>query len=219
MNSDQCGRGALACRDIFSPHPTRPEATEGDLLSERAGGDVPMRVLAIGAHPDDIELGCGAVLLAHRRRGDPVDLLVMTAGGRGPQDARSRVAEQEDAAALLGAGLRWGAFEDGRCRTGAKPWTSALRWAWASRTAELIPKPGGRPCASQVHCQSVRSQIPVEPRRSRPIRLRRDSPADARGLASSAPERVLGEHCRLRSLDDDTGRPGFPSSICRSRRR
>ena len=72
-----------------------------------------MNVLAIGAHPDDIELGCGAALLAHRRRGDRVDLLVMTTGGRGPQDARSRVAEQEDAAALLGAGLRWGAFEDG----------------------------------------------------------------------------------------------------------
>ncbi|MCA1670813.1 MAG: PIG-L family deacetylase [Actinobacteria bacterium] len=70
-----------------------------------------MNVLVIGAHPDDIELGCGAALLAHRRRGDRVDLLVMTTGGRGPQDARSRVAEQEDAAALLGAGLIWGAFE------------------------------------------------------------------------------------------------------------
>lgn len=80
-----------------------PEKTEGER----------MNVLAIGAHPDDIELGCGAALLAHRRRGDPVDLLVMTAGGRGPQDERSRVAEQEDAAAVLGAGLRWGSFEDG----------------------------------------------------------------------------------------------------------
>jgi LmbE family N-acetylglucosaminyl deacetylase len=72
-----------------------------------------MNVLAIGAHPDDIELGCGAALLAHRRRGDRVHLLVMTAGGRGPQDDRSRVEEQEDAAALLGAGLLWGTFEAG----------------------------------------------------------------------------------------------------------
>jgi LmbE family N-acetylglucosaminyl deacetylase len=72
-----------------------------------------MNVLAIGAHPDDIELGCGAALLAHRRRGDEVSLLVMTTGEQGPQDARSRVREQEDAAALLGAGLFWGGFKDG----------------------------------------------------------------------------------------------------------
>ncbi len=72
-----------------------------------------MNVLAIGAHPDDLELGCGAALLAHSRRGDQVHLLVMTAGTSGPQDVRSRIAEQEDAAALLGATLHWGGFEDG----------------------------------------------------------------------------------------------------------
>jgi hypothetical protein len=27
-------------------------------------------VLAVGAHPDDIELGCGGAPLAHRARGD-----------------------------------------------------------------------------------------------------------------------------------------------------
>jgi LmbE family N-acetylglucosaminyl deacetylase len=37
-----------------------------------------MNVLAVGAHPDDIELGCGAALLAHRRAGHAVTLLVMT---------------------------------------------------------------------------------------------------------------------------------------------
>lgn len=72
-----------------------------------------MRVLAIGAHPDDIELGCGATLLAHHRRGDQIALLVMTTGERGPQDARSRMSEQEDAARILGAELLWGGFEDG----------------------------------------------------------------------------------------------------------
>lgn len=72
-----------------------------------------MKVVAVGAHPDDIELGCGATLLKHRERGDHVTLLVMTTGERGPQDARSRIAEQEDAAALLGADLRWGGFTDG----------------------------------------------------------------------------------------------------------
>ena len=75
--------------------------------------DQAQRVLAIGAHPDDIELGCGATLLAHRARGDKVSMLVMTAGERGPQDARSRVREQEEAAAMLGADLFWGEFLDG----------------------------------------------------------------------------------------------------------
>jgi LmbE family N-acetylglucosaminyl deacetylase len=77
-----------------------------------------MRVLAVGAHPDDIELGCGGTLLAHRTRGDEVTLLVMTTGERGPQDAKSRIREQEDAAALLDAGLLWGGFQDGEVDEG-----------------------------------------------------------------------------------------------------
>lgn len=72
-----------------------------------------MRVLAVGAHPDDIELGCGGALLAHRARGDDITLLVMTTGEEGPQDARSRIREQEDAASTLGATLLWGGFPDG----------------------------------------------------------------------------------------------------------
>lgn len=72
-----------------------------------------MNVLAIGAHPDDIELGCGAALLAHRRAGHAVTMLVMTAG-LGPAERRARPDEQEEAAALLRAGLMWGGFEDGK---------------------------------------------------------------------------------------------------------
>ncbi|HVT75505.1 MAG TPA: PIG-L deacetylase family protein [Acidimicrobiales bacterium] len=72
-----------------------------------------MNVVAIGAHPDDIEIGCGASLAAHRARGDNVTLLVMTTGEQGPQASCSRVTEQEDAAAVLGAGLVWAGFEDG----------------------------------------------------------------------------------------------------------
>jgi LmbE family N-acetylglucosaminyl deacetylase len=72
-----------------------------------------VNVLAVGAHPDDIELGCGGALLAHKERGDRLGLLVMTTGEQGPQASRSRVLEQEDAAAILGAELLWGGFEDG----------------------------------------------------------------------------------------------------------
>jgi LmbE family N-acetylglucosaminyl deacetylase len=72
-----------------------------------------MNVLAVGAHPDDIELGCGGALLAHREAGDRIAMLVMTTGEQGPQAARSRVLEQIDAAAILGAELVWGGFDDG----------------------------------------------------------------------------------------------------------
>ena len=72
-----------------------------------------LNVLAIGAHPDDIELGCGAALLAHRRAGHAVTMLVMTSG-LGPAERRARPDEQEEAAALLRAGLMWGGFEDGK---------------------------------------------------------------------------------------------------------
>ena len=61
-------------------------------------------VLAIGAHPDDIELGCGGALLAHVAAGDDVTMLVITGGENGPGDGArgaGRRAEQERAAQLL----------------------------------------------------------------------------------------------------------------------
>jgi LmbE family N-acetylglucosaminyl deacetylase len=71
-----------------------------------------LSVLAVGAHPDDIELGCAATLLAHRARGDAVAMLVMSRGELGPQDERPRLTEQEAAAEVLGAELYWGDFRD-----------------------------------------------------------------------------------------------------------
>jgi LmbE family N-acetylglucosaminyl deacetylase len=71
-------------------------------------------VLAVGAHPDDIELGCGATLLAHAAAGDRVTMLVMTGGENGPGHggADLRHTEQRRAAATLGAQLRWGGLRD-----------------------------------------------------------------------------------------------------------
>ncbi|MGQ0823644.1 MAG: PIG-L deacetylase family protein [Actinomycetota bacterium] len=72
---------------------------------------VPVRVLAIGAHPDDIEFGCGATLAKWAAAGAAVHLCVCTDGAKGtwdPQaDLRALVAtreeEQRDAAEVLGA--------------------------------------------------------------------------------------------------------------------
>jgi LmbE family N-acetylglucosaminyl deacetylase len=77
-----------------------------------------MNVLAIGAHPDDVELGCGGALLAHHAMGHRIVLLVMTTGERGPQAARSRIQEQQDAAQMLDARVYWGDFEDGEVPEG-----------------------------------------------------------------------------------------------------
>lgn len=73
-----------------------------------------LSVLAVGAHPDDIELGCGGTLVAHSRRGDSVALLILTDGNGRPQSAPgARVAEAEAAAAMLGASrVFWGNLDD-----------------------------------------------------------------------------------------------------------
>src|SRR5438045_2686234 len=96
-----------------------------------------VNVLAVGAHPDDIELGCGGALIAHRRKGHRVSLLVMTTGERGPQASRSRVQGQEDAAALLGAELLWGRFDDGAVPDG-RPAIDAVEHALRASAADVV---------------------------------------------------------------------------------
>jgi len=49
------------------------------------------RVLAVGAHPDDVELGCGATLARHVAEGDTVDILFLATG------AMARMGAQPDA--------------------------------------------------------------------------------------------------------------------------
>jgi LmbE family N-acetylglucosaminyl deacetylase len=71
---------------------------------------VPGRVLAVGAHSDDVEFGCGATLAKWSAAGADVHLLVLTDGSKGTwdpaADVRELVAErrreQERAAAVLG---------------------------------------------------------------------------------------------------------------------
>jgi LmbE family N-acetylglucosaminyl deacetylase len=72
---------------------------------------VPARVLAIGAHADDIEFGCGATLAKWADHGAEVHLCVCTDGSKGTWDAGADLAalvalretEQRDAAKVLGA--------------------------------------------------------------------------------------------------------------------
>ena len=70
------------------------------------------KILAIGAHPDDIEFGCGGALIKYTRRGHRLFLLVMTGGGMGGKST-TRMEEQEDSKEILGAEkIYWGGYED-----------------------------------------------------------------------------------------------------------
>lgn len=71
-----------------------------------------MKILAIGAHPDDIEFGCGGTLLKYSGKGHNIFLLVLTQGSFGG-DSKVRMKEQQEAVQFLGAkGLFWGGFLD-----------------------------------------------------------------------------------------------------------
>ncbi len=71
-----------------------------------------MRILAIGAHPDDIEIGCGGSLIKYARQGHTVYLLVMT-DGSGGGDGPVRRREQEESSRILRASkMFWGEYPD-----------------------------------------------------------------------------------------------------------
>ena len=71
-----------------------------------------MKILAIGAHPDDIEIGCGGTLAQHVKTGHDVYLLIMTEGHKGG-DRETRKSEQEAAAEILNPReLFWGGYAD-----------------------------------------------------------------------------------------------------------
>lgn len=78
-------------------------------------------VLAIGAHPDDVELGCGGTLALLAREGRKVGILHLTRGERGTRGtAEERQAEAEAAAEALGAvELAFLNCGDGGLRTGS----------------------------------------------------------------------------------------------------
>jgi LmbE family N-acetylglucosaminyl deacetylase len=68
-----------------------------------------MRVLAVGAHPDDLEILCGGTLARYAREGHEVVMCHATRGDRGSFEysseeiARIRAGEAEQAAAIAGA--------------------------------------------------------------------------------------------------------------------
>ncbi|MGB3762347.1 MAG: PIG-L family deacetylase, partial [Ornithinimicrobium sp.] len=84
------------------------EAIDAAVAGRRHRG---RRVLAVGAHPDDVEIGAGATLFQHARAGDQLTILTTSAGRRGG-DADLRREEAYEAAARIGATLVLGDLED-----------------------------------------------------------------------------------------------------------
>lgn len=65
-------------------------------------------LLAFGAHPDDIEFGCGGIIARETHAGRPVHLVICSRGESGTNGTPAeRTAEAEKAAELLGATLEF----------------------------------------------------------------------------------------------------------------
>lgn len=77
------------------------------------------RVLAIGAHPDDVEIGCGGALAAHYDEYDVLHILTLSRGAAGG-DANIRMAEAHNAAAMVGAQLKLENLRDTGIDAGAE---------------------------------------------------------------------------------------------------
>ncbi len=81
-----------------------------DLLS-----DVPVRALAVYAHPDDPDVSCGGTLAAWAKAGCVVQVLLCTDGGKGSADpkvdpeelAARRALETAEAGAVIGVTDQW----------------------------------------------------------------------------------------------------------------
>jgi LmbE family N-acetylglucosaminyl deacetylase len=87
--------------------------------------DPPVRALAIGAHPDDVEFGAGGTLAAWSDAGTDVHLLILTDGSKGTWNADDDLAAlvatrrqeaQAAATTLAGATVHFGPFVDGELR-------------------------------------------------------------------------------------------------------
>jgi LmbE family N-acetylglucosaminyl deacetylase len=71
-----------------------------------------MNILAVGAHPDDIEYGCAGTLIKYAERGHHIYLMVLTSGQEGGS-GEIRKQEQENAAELMSVQkIFWGGYHD-----------------------------------------------------------------------------------------------------------
>src|SRR2546425_1353756 len=71
-----------------------------------------MNILALGAHPDDIEIGCGGTLLKYARAGHGVYLMVLTEGAQGGSAKVRRDEQLAPCRVLCAKEGFWGGYPD-----------------------------------------------------------------------------------------------------------
>ena len=85
-----------------------------------------MNILAIGAHPDDLEISCGGTLIRYVREGYKVTMCTISGGDLGhveimPDELRKiRLKESEEAARVIGADFYSIESDDGYVESGDK---------------------------------------------------------------------------------------------------
>ena len=98
-----------------------------------------MNILALGAHPDDVEFLCAGTLFKYKQQGHKIFIALTTSGNQGSNEydsreeiAAIREAEQLEAAKLLDAEVRFLRFDDeGLLNTpeSRRAVINAIRWA------------------------------------------------------------------------------------------
>src|SRR4051812_34584772 len=90
---------ATPSSDPMKPTPSSPPEVPPDVLSP---------LLALGAHPDDIEFGCGGVIANEMRGARPAHFVVCSRGESATNgNAEQRTAEAEASARILGATIEF----------------------------------------------------------------------------------------------------------------
>jgi LmbE family N-acetylglucosaminyl deacetylase len=71
-------------------------------------------ILAVGAHPDDVEMGCGGALLKHLMVGDEVFVLILTNGEKGKHSpGKSECLKSLKRIGIKSENIIFGNFRDG----------------------------------------------------------------------------------------------------------
>ena len=129
-------------------------------MRERIFGVVeePLDVVAVGAHPDDVEIGCGGTLALLSKQGYRVGIIDLTDGEPTPKcpSPEVRLAEAQKAAEILGVQARVTLpLPNRRLMDGFKARMRLARWLRRWRPRLVLGLGAGTPLASPDHQQAV----------------------------------------------------------------
>jgi len=71
-----------------------------------------MNILGVGAHPDDLEIGCGGSLAKYADKGHDVYLYILSRGAEGGNKTVRKEEQEQSAQILQAQKLFWGNFTD-----------------------------------------------------------------------------------------------------------